>query len=110
MDEQNPYVAPQSALINEQPAGASEEQIRLRPFFWFLVQTVVLVVFSALLLDGGRFFRVCLVAVLVQCALVVLIVLRRGSNWTRIDSLAVKWGLIALVAAVSFAAVLMGRL
>ena len=66
--------------------------------------------FSALLLDGGRFLRVCLVTVIVQCALILVISLRRGLNWTRIDILAIKWGYLAAVAAVSYAAFLLGRL
>jgi hypothetical protein len=63
-----------------------------------------------LLLAGGGFLRICLVAVIVLCALVLVIALRRGLNWTRIDTLAVKWGLTAAIAAVSFAAFFMGRL
>ncbi len=110
VNESNPYAAPRSIPTCPKPTCDVVKPTPRQALVSCFIQTVVLLVFAALLLDGGRFFNVCRVIIVGQCALILLISLRRGVHWTRTDTLAVKWGLFVLVPAVSIAAVWAGKL
>jgi hypothetical protein len=64
---------------------------------------------TSLILDGGRLFRICLIASAAQWACTMLIVLRRPQSPTKPDLLVVGFGVLALMAAAVLIAPLLGR-
>jgi hypothetical protein len=62
-----------------------------------LIVDCVFVVLTALMLDGGRSARYCLVAFIGNCLLVAVIILRRRVSPTRIDLFCIRWGLPLLM-------------
>jgi hypothetical protein len=62
-----------------------------------LLVDVVFSVLMALMLDGGRSARYCLVALIGHWLLIVLIVARRPASPTRIDLFCIRWGLPLLM-------------
>jgi hypothetical protein len=103
----NPYASPESDNPPVERTARSNEN---RPSLWhFIIQATVYVVLSALFLDGGRQLRVTSIAVFVQLALILLIVLRRRGQYTKVDVFVIHWGLIFVLVLATFAASLLGR-
>lgn len=65
-----------------------------------LVEQLPLLLLAALLLDGGMIFKQVGVTSLVFWIMVLMIMIRRGEDVTKMDILIVKWGFFGLLLAV----------
>ncbi len=59
-----------------------------------LVSQLIGLVLSAMLLDGGYGFRICVVAVFVHWLAIAFVSVRRPEDFTAFDAIAVRWGFL----------------
>lgn len=102
------------ANISE-PAAPAPSQAPRDPFradiFCFLAQAALMLVFSALVLDGGAMLRLVQIAFAGEWILIAIIAfrVRRGRPYTEDDRRAVRFGFWFLAVATKVIARLLGR-
>lgn len=82
----------------------------LREAFTFAIaQQMPLLVFSALILDGGVLFRVVLVATIAFWCFILVFMARRRDKPTNVDTLFIKYGIWVLFLIACAFVILLGR-
>ena len=102
MDETNPYQSPEHASTaagSRSPSGHLQDDTkrsrrRRSDLALAIAQQAVLLLFTALLLDGGFMFRVCCVAAIAHWVAMVLVRIRRPAEPTTLDTGVVKFGFL----------------
>ena len=106
---QNPYEPPKTPCSPEQPpsppgvrsiwASLAPEYSRAMSTAWKIQAALALL--TALVLDGGQLFRLFLIALFCQWAVVWFITFRRPLNPTRLGLAMIRYGIILVLAIVS---------
>ena len=102
MAEINPYESPKHASTEAaSPAPNRHLQDNTKPgrwrsqdFVFALAQQGVLLGITALILDGGFTFRVCLAAAIAHWVAVTIVVIRRRTSPTMLDVGVLKFGFL----------------
>jgi hypothetical protein len=74
-----------------------------------LVQQMVLLILSALMLDGGRALRVCSIAIVAHALAIFLIVWRRPTGPTPLDLALIRFGFCLILIVVAITAPFVSR-
>ena len=69
-----------------------------------VIVQMILLVLTALMLDGGQMFRLCLMAVVVHWIGIGIVAVRRGAVPTTLDLLFMRYGAVILTIAAPFVA------
>ena len=102
MNEINPYRSPQHAsteAADSSPSSHLQDDTKLSRWHradvaFAMAQQAVLLLLTALLLDGGFMLRVCCVAAIAHWAAMVIIRIRRPVEPTTLDVGVVKFGFL----------------
>jgi hypothetical protein len=84
--------------MNAQSQGLSPAE-RFQAFRFSLFQQVPCAILTALMLDGGRMVRICLMAMLAYWAAVAWLLVRRPIRKGTTDLVFVRWGFLPIFVA-----------